>query len=947
MPPWAHRPAVPRPQLVARLCAGLESPLTLLCAPAGFGKTSLALQALDGYGAGVAWLSLEPDDSEPTRFAHYLLAAIARADPTLAPALDPMQRSSPLDLLATMATLVNLLSERDVPLVLVLEDYHALDASAVNAALSWLLAHQPPTLRLLIASREDVPLPLARLRARGQLTELRGADLRFSDVEAAALITHLTGLSLSDAQATALTARTEGWAAGLQLASLALRESADIDGLIASLRGTHRLLFDYLTDEVLLAQPPEIQQFLLQTSILDRLCGELCDALVRDEGRGMRDEARAVASEGAEPLIPHPSSLILAQLERANLFVVPLDAERRWYRYHALFADLLRARLIATAGATVAALHRRAAAWYAAAIPSHGTAMLDPAIHHALEGGDHELAADLIEHGMLTPTARPAPGGDHELAADLIERSNPHLLGRGDLALTARWLARLPPDLFARRPVLGIMHAWLLTLTGQHRAAEARLRDAEQAFAGLPAEALAQPEYAALIGGSVASIKAYLSFMRGDLEATIAHGQAALSQIPASDTAVRAASQLILGRGALERDQLALAEQQLRLATTCGLTGDNPYAALVAQGWLGELLRRQGRLAAAEQLLAPALEAQRDPGGAPFPIAGDLCVRLGLVQYERDDRAGAARLLEQGRRCGELMSNGWMVEPAYLTLAWLRHIDGDPTGAHVLLDTLEVLAPRMERMVDPGQIHALRARLRLAEGDHVAVGAWLEEERQGDLYRPAQLPIALTRARALIALGRSAEAVALLEPPLAAAEAAGRVGQQIQLQVLRALALQATGNQEQAVKAFQQALELGAACGYVRSFLDEGPGVAALLEAQSAKRKAQNDPDQLTLIERLLASLRGSTERPAQVSEAAPALRFALERFNALQEPLTARELELLRLIDAGLSNQAIAERLVLTVGTVKFYLSHLYGKLDVRGRTEALARARALGLLA
>ena len=482
--PWAHRPAGPRPQLVARLRAGLAGPLTLLCAPAGFGKTSLVLQALDDSGAAPAWLSLEPDDSEPTRFAHYFLAAMVRAAPDLAPALAPLLGSSPLDLHATMVTLVDLLSARDVPLVLVLEDYHALDAPAVDAALGWLLAHQPPALRLLLTSREDPQLPLARLRARGWLTELRGADLRFSAAEATALIRQLTGRALSAAQAEALVARTEGWAAGLQLAGLALRESADVDGLIAALRGTHRLIFDYLTDEVLLAQPPAIQQFLLQTAILDRLCAELCDAVVKDEGRTMKD-----------------ASSILAQLERANLFLVPLDAERHWYRYHALFADLLRARLVATAGATLAGLHRRAAAWYAAAIATHGKTMLAPAMHHALEGGDYELAADLIE-------------------ADVVSA-----VGQGEVALNARWLARLPPALFSRRPLLCINHAWLLTLTGQGSLAENRLRDAEQAWAGRPPAALGvaarhagisqESDLAGLVAGNLAAIRAYMHYMRG------------------------------------------------------------------------------------------------------------------------------------------------------------------------------------------------------------------------------------------------------------------------------------------------------------------------------------------------------------------------------------------------------------------------------------------------
>ena len=920
LPPWAHRPAVARPQLVSRLRTGLEGPLTLLCAPAGFGKTSLALQALDGYGAATAWLSLEPDDGAPTRFAHYFLAALARAAPDLAPALDPLLRSSPLDLLATMATLVNLLSARDVPLVLVLEDYHALDAPAVDAALSWLLSHPPPALRLLITSREDPQLPLARLRARGWLTELRGADLRFSAAEAAALIGHLTGLALSDAQAAALVARTEGWAAGLQLASLALRESTDVDGLIASLRGTHRLIFDYLTDEVLLAQPPEIHQFLLQTAILDRLCGQLCDAVL-DEGRTTK-----IQSEGERDLavVRRPSSVVLAELERANLFLVPLDAERRWYRYHALFADLLRARLAATAGDTLVALHRRAAGWYASAIPTHGETMLAPAMHHALEGGDYELAADLIE-------------------ADVVSA-----VGQGEVALNARWLARLPPALFSRRPLLCINHAWLLTLTGQGSLAENRLRDAELAWAGRPPAALGvaarhagisqESDLAGLVAGNLAAIRAYMHYMRGDMGAAIAQGRAALRQLPASSQTIHAATHLVIGLGALEADQPLLAEQQLRLAVASGQTGGNPYAILVALGFLGELLLRQGQLDAAEELLQGPLETQRDPGGAPFPIAGNLCVRLGLVRYERDDRAGAALLLEQGRRGGELMANVWMLEPASLALAWLRFGEGDPAAAHGLLDALEALAARLGRTERPDQIDVLRARLRLAEGDLAAVRAWLvqEEGRLGHPYRPMQLPIALTWARALTALGRSAEAVALLDPLLAAAVAAGRVGHQIQLLVVRALALQAAGDQEQAVTALQPALELGTARGYVRSFLDEGPGVATLL-AQNAERRTQDDPLRAYIAALLTAF--GIADSGNGV------LRSTFYALGS-DEPLTPRELELLQLIDAGLSNQAIAERLVLTVGTVKWYLNHLYAKLAVRGRTQALARACALGLL-
>lgn len=919
-PPWGHRPSVTRTELVARVRVGLTGPITLVCAPAGSGKTSLVLQALDRHVEAVAWLSLEADDSDPTRFGHYLLAAMSTAVPGLSPALDPLQHSRPLDLLSTMATLVNVLSTRRTPLVFVLEDYHTLDAPLVDQALAWLLVHAPPALRLLVTSREDPQLPLGRLRARGQLTEVRGADLRFSAAEAAALLADLTGLTLSDRQVDDLVTRTEGWAVGLQLASLALRETADIDGLIASLRGTHRLVFDYLTEEVLLGQSGELQQFLLQTSILDRLCGELCDAVLAsdDERRGART---------------------LRLLEHANLFLVPLDPERRWYRYHSLFAEMLRARLTATASDSVALLHRRAAAWFATAIATHGTAMLDPAIQHALDGGDHELAADLIEHGMLTPANHATGGAAPHAAPGEVEHVNPHLIGRGDLALTAHWLSRLPPDLPARRPVLALMQAWMLTLTGQHRAAELSLRRAESAVAA--SSALGSPDDAGLISANISCIAAYLSFMRGRLSASMAQATQSLSQVPSKDTSVRSAAHLILGRGALESDQLALAERELRLATSCGLTGDNPYAALVAQGWLGEMLRRQGRLDEAEQLLTTALEGRRDPSGTPFPIAGELCVRLGLVHYEQDRLGSAALLLDQGRRCGEVMSNGWMVEPAGLMLAWLRQVDGDSEGAHRILDALEAQAPRMENMVDPRQISAQRARLRLASGDLPAVAAWLEEEQAAGSRAdtPAEQALVLMRARALIALDRSAEAVALVTPLQAVAATAGRLGQLIQLQVLGAVALEILGDDERAMGLLCSALDEGAARGHVRSFVDEGLPVATLLQ-----QVHPTDASTTSYVARLLAAF-GPTDRTSAAQAVVPS--FAPPRPVALRESLTARELELLHLVDAGLSNQAIADRLVLTVGTVKFYLSQLYRKLAARGRTEALARARHLGLLA
>jgi LuxR family maltose regulon positive regulatory protein len=894
--------AVPRPRLVARLAAGLRGPLTLLAAPAGSGKTTLLAAwraASPGGDTPLAWVALDAGDNDPARFWRYVAAALGTLHPGVGDeALALLRAPQPPPLAGVLTVLLNALAALPADAVLVLDDYHVIATPTIHAGLAFLLDHLPPRLHLAIATRADPPLPLARLRARGALAELRAADLRFSRDEAAALLNGAPGPALAAGEVDTLAARTEGWAAGLQLAALALR-GQDPDrraAAVAAFGGSDRHVGDYLVEEVLERQPPAVRRFLLRTAILDRLCGPLCDAV-------------------APPADGQPDGqAMLEALDGANLFVVPLDGERRWYRYHQLFAELLRLRLARELPGGGADLHRRASAWCAAA------GLLDAAVGHALAAPD--------------PT----------LAAALVERHAPPLLRRSEVLLVRDWLVRLPAALVAARPRLALTHGWTLALTGDFAAVDRLLARA----AGWPPA----------LGAEAALLAANVARFRGDAPRALALSARALALVadaaPAHDDAAggmraadaRAGALLIRGVALSARGDLAAAARALDEAgrpTEAG--GWGRYVALVALEELALLEGERGRLGAAIRTCARADALAAPPGGAALPAAGLVAIALGEALGERGDLDGAEAALGRGvalvRGAGEPLA----LARGHGALARVRQARGDPAGA---LATLARGEAWLAHLGDPSaaaraRLAAHRARLWLAQGRLAAAEDWARDAAGVPDDAPASFEH-LTLVRLRLARGRRdpadpdiPEALATLGRLLAAAEATGRAGHALEILLLEALARQVAGDPARAALALGRALALAAPEGHVRLFLDEGAPLAALLARWLATERARGaDPPERAArahARRLLAAA-----PPASAADAGGG--------GPRAAPLTPRELAVLRLMAAGLSNGEIAARLFVAVGSVKSYVNRLFGKLAVTSRTQAVAHARELGLL-
>ena len=940
--PPARPDLVARPRLFERLSAGLSGKLTLIAAPAGFGKTTLVSAwiaekakdhaVLDEAGLpltvslfpfSVAWVSLDARDNEPTRFWSYVTAALN----TLAPgsgdvALALLQAPQPPPLEAIVTTLLNGLSAalpRDragFPAVLVLDDYHALEAPAIHRALATLIEHLPAQLHLLIATRADPPLPLSRLRACRQLSELRAADLRFSVEEASTFLTEVMGLALSEADIRALEARTEGWIAGLQLAALAMRDRSDLAGFISSFTGSNRFVMHYLAEEVFARQPSHIQTFLLHTAMLERMCGPLCDAIL-----GLIVDQRPTTNDVAhtpEPFVVRRSSfvdsysqLILDQLERANLFLVPLDDERLWYRYHHLFADVLRARLRSgTTPATLAGLHRRASAWY------EQSGLIDEAIRHALAAPDVEAAATLVER-----------------------YATPLWLERGDVLLVRSWVEQLPDALVAARPRLTLAAGWTLAFTGQLDAVEQLLANA--------ATTLSAPDLPAEVLGELTLLRSLIARVRGDLAETLALSQRALEQLPAAEQTWRAGAAFMSGWAHARRGKTAAAIPALTEASTLAAAGGSDWIALAALEELATLQARQGSLTQSLRTCERAVELVRGRGQQPN-VAGMASVGIGEVLCERNDLDGATHALMHGIELLRQTIEGGLVVRGYAALARVQQARGDGASA---LATIQQGEEWFVQMQLPGTaalawLAAQQARLWIRQGNLFAAEQWARAGRvAGDRYH--EMVQRLTLLRLHLAQhqrepdGRSIEEAAEQLARLhASAEASGWMGDLIEILALQALTQQALGDSTAALQTLDRALTLAEPEGYIRMFVDEGAPMARLLQAGRAQGIAPN------YISRLLAAF-PRTEGRGLRTESAESIHAVLSpRSSTLVEPLTERELEILQLIAEGLSNQAIAERLVIAVSTVKRHINNLFGKLAVESRTQALVRARELQLL-
>jgi LuxR family transcriptional regulator, maltose regulon positive regulatory protein len=913
---------VSRSRLLARLEAGVSGPVTVIAAPAGFGKTTVLADWLSQPAATsrhVAWLALDAGDSDPHQFLRYLIAALQTIAPAIGGTTLTLLRSGqapPIGML--LPFLLNDLTQLPERSILVLDDYHVVDGPAVHQALAFLLDHLPPQLHLLLASRADPPLALARLRARGQLTELRAHDLRFTADEAATFLREVMGLALSVEDVAALEARTEGWIAGLQLAALSLRDRPDVQqaAFIEAFTGSNRFVVDYLVGEVLARQPPHLQIFLLQTSIFERLCGSLCDAVVL--GDVSETQHTSNAAQRAY------SQVLLEELERSNLFIVPLDETRRWYRYHQLFAQVLRERLISDASQdAVANLHCRASIWF----EQHG--LLSEALQHVFAAEDWGRAARLLE-----------------------QHAEPMMM-RGEFLTLRRWVQVLPQDVARKHPHLLLAHAWAQFLAEplQADAVEAILRDAE-AVLGLsermPAEQAVEPlaldRGSAELRGKLAAIRASVAGSQQDVPRTIALAQEALTYLPQDNLFWRIIPTVDRGLALTAAGAAVAASQAFTGAIELCRMAGHSYGAMIATMHLARVRTMQGQLHAAAELHQRALHMAAEQGWGQLPMVGLPHVWLGKLLYEWNDLEAATRHLLAGIKLARLGEQRVLLE-GYAALARVKQAQGDVADVLDLMQSAEEVALTSTAPWAAPLVRTYQARLWLAQGQLERAGRCVEDaglDTDDQLVSERELEY-VTLARVQIAGGRSAEVLPTLDRLLQAAEAAGRLGSMIEMLALQAVALLALGDTTRALTALQRALLLAAPAGYVRLFVDEGAPMAALL---SAVQDAGTVPNYVVT---LRAAFPTSTALPVS-TDAATSLLFPVPTLPSykrdVSDTLTERELEVLRLLAAGYSNQTIAHELVVAVGTVKRHVSNIASKLGVQSRLQAVARARKLGLV-
>ena len=893
--PKVRRSLVARPRLSGRLRRGAESRLLLISAPAGFGKTTLLAEwlAAPRTGGSVAWLSLEESDRQTASYWTYLIAALQTVAPAVGgSALELLQSAQP-PIETLLATMLNELSTVPDDIYLVLDDYHLVDGPDLQPGMTYLLEHLPPQVHLVISTREDPALPLARLRARGDLVEIRAADLRFTAEEAAAYLTGAMGLALTSGDVAALEGRTEGWIAALQLAALSMQGRDDVAGFIATFAGDDRYIVDYLAEEVLQRQPEQTHQFLLRTSILDRLSGPLCDAVTGQHG----------------------GKAMLESLDRANLFVVPLDDRRRWYRYHHLFADVLHTHLLEDQPDEVPELHRRASGWY----EQHGEP--SGAIRHALAAGDVERAAELVE--LTIPALR-----------------------RNRQEATIRsWLEAIPDEVVRVRPMLEVGFIGALMSVGEFEGVEDRLQHVEgwlePAGAGAagtwvpPAGAVVvdQGEFQRL-PGVIQMYRAALALVQGDAPATVSHAQRAIDRAPEADHLTRAGASALMGLALWGDGDLEAAHRAYSVCVEgmrrVGYIADVLGCSIT----LADIRITQGRLGEALGTYEQALRLAAGPDGTVLRGTADMYVGMSQIACERNDLSTATEHLRHAEELGE---HTWLPQNPYrwrVAMARVREAEGDLDGALGLLEEAQrVYTGDFSPNVRP--IPALRARVQAAQGRVGEALAWAREQglsAEDDLSYLREFEY-VTLARVLLAQHRTQPAAAslqdvarLLERLLQAAEAGDRTGTAIEVLVLQAVTHHARGNDSGALAALERALTLAEPEGYVRLFAGEGPPMAALLRAAAKQGIAPS------YVHRLMAAVNRSEDRPP--------LR------QGLIEPLSQRELEVLRLLGSDLDGPDIARELTVSLNTVRTHTKSIYAKLGVNNRRAAVRRAGELDLL-
>ncbi len=891
--PSARLNMVTRPRLMQQMNATMRSTLTLIAAPAGWGKTTLLRAWHADSNWPLAWVSLDASDNDPIRFWTYVIAALNTMHPGVGEVpLALLYASPPPPIETVLTSLLNALIQLPTQTVLVLDDYHHIEAQPIHDALTYLADHLPPNVHLVIASRSDPLLPLARLRARGALIELRAANLRFTFEETTAFLTEVMGLPLSAEQVAALQARTEGWIAGLQLAALSMQGRDDIAGFIAAFTGSHRYVVDYLVEEVLLRQPEEVQTFLLQTCLLDRLSGPLCDA-VRE-----RDDSRR----------------LLEQVERTNLFLVSLDDERQWYRYHHLFAEVLRSRLQQLQPMVVPELHRRASRWYE----------------------QHELFDEAVTHALAVP--------DVEHAARLIEQYARFTNFPSQFQALLGWLNRLPDALVRTQPSLCLMHAITLMLTHQLEKASVRVQDAERCLQ----EEMPADQRRTLLS-LIAAFRGNLARLFGDYERCVPLAYQALELMPETDvmslTRMFRPSTLVTAASAylVDGNMTPATERQVETAAASVRALGNLPTTMRSISNLARLQLLQGRLHQAAATIEQATQLAPGQGELQALLNGaDYYFILGDLLREWNQLNSAEQHLAQGIDLVRetMRADAEMITRGYLSLARLQQACGESPQVLATLDAFAQVAHQHSfAPILLAHEASVRAQMELAQGNLAAAMRWAEARglsAKDELSYLRELEY-LTLVRVRIAQGREhptgpflSEALVLLERLGEDAEAKMRMRSVLEILLLRALVLDAQGNHAESLNALGRALALAEPEGYIRLFIDEGAPMIALLHQAYAHRIA---PEYVTALLEAAGEQRGT-------GSDLPYLRTS-----PLVEPLTAREREVLRLLMDGASNREIARQLVLSVNTVKKHVLNICGKLSVQSRTQAIAKARTLNL--
>lgn len=883
--PQAHHNVFPRTRLHQALETSLAGKLTLVAAPAGFGKTTLLSSWIFQSPHIFAWISLDESDSDPVSFWAYVVGALQQVSAgwkqPLLTGINPDQLP-PIRNLLTI--LINQLDSASKQIILILDDYHLISNREVHDDLAFLIDHQHHKLHMIIATRADPPLRIARLRVKGQLAELRSDDLRFTQAETTAYLNDILALDLQVEDIQRLENRTEGWAAGLQLAALSMRGRSDKHRFIAEFSGSHHYILEYLTEEVIKGLSEDLRRFLLLTSILDRFNAPLCDRVFMEE---------------------HSSSC-LAELQRQNLFIVPLDDEHIWFRYHHLFRDLLKNRVQRE-------FNRK-----------HILAIYRQTSQYMYEVGNIEEA---IKYAFLAH--------DDLLAADLIEQTASQTMLNGRLRTLFHWLDRLPEQLLNSRPRLGIYRAWALSLSGEPQIAEKillEIRDKSLAHSPLPENIALRGELAALL----TSIITY----KNDPHRVVEEAKEALACLPEENQLPRARVYIALGTAYAYLDKMDLAIQKFRLARKLARRAGNPFLAAAATELLtGMQIFHLGQLKTGADTLQETIELGTASDGTPLAFTGTAYILLAELYLEWNDLDQAKRCLDTGLTLIEQGGIGYSLLHAYCAKAYVMQALGNHAEAVQSLLAAEkaVKETPLLHMV----IHHLACQTRFAlwRGDVTSAGRWARLE-------PDTLPCAIPKnipaylrevqqialARVYCSRGEMDKVLATCSPLRVQAESAGRMAHVIQIDLLSALALLKIGDMPAAREQILRSLLLAESEGYTRTYLEGGPEVLKLM------RSIEGQNLHLTHIRRLLSAF-------GEPSERVPSKIRAIQPSQTLIEPLSRREREVLGLIVAGFTNGEIADKLVISLNTVKKHTTHIYGKLGVNNRAQAIAKSRELEL--